>query len=189
MEDKDKQSYARLPEGFQDLEPSLNEYLAFSKEADRQIIELNRDIAPQPRFDPPGMDRTNGNLTKQATISRLIKEKSELYQQFDTKLQRAINSVEAKKAAELKSVVNYHLEGNQFKGLDREQMKALKGDEKKLPEGFSYIEQQYFQEYDSHVDLKQLSKERSLEEMSEVYMDLLGNTEDTGHEDMEPDKD
>ncbi len=187
--DKEKEVCAKLPEGFAALEPSLNEYLRISKDADTQIAQLNKDIAPQPRLDPPGSNRGNDNLTKQATINRLIAEKSEFYQRFNTPLQRAIQSVDQRKAKELHSAVDYHLDNNPYAGLDAGDKQEVKKVEKDDITSFKFMEQRYFSKYEAPTAIRDRSEQISFDDMSKIYFDRLDKDHPVHFDDLDIDKD
>ncbi|MEA5261060.1 hypothetical protein VB264_24930 [Arcicella aquatica] len=80
-------------------------------------------------------------------MARLNQEKYRIQKGFNEKLEKELVNLEPKQAEKIREMIDYKFSDNEYKNLDNQQMKNVKGDVKDVKSSFNYMESLHYRQF------------------------------------------
>ena len=171
MDEKEK-SKSVFPPEYSYLEDSLRVTQGKLQEIDQRKANLPEDRGHRLDFKPPGDYKVNDRGKQLSKREQLEREKQQIKEQYKASTDNRLKFATPEQAAKVREIVDYQLEDNQYKNLERRDLKANKQQEKPLAQSFDYMASMHYSQYGT---LQQPLKEHESKIHSPKYnVDKMG---------------
>ena len=148
MDEKEKPKSV-FPLEYSYLEDSLRVTQGKLLKIDQQIKNLPNDRGHRLNFRPPGDYKVNDRGKQLSKREELLWEKQQIKQAYKDSTDVRLKFASPEQAAKVKEMVDYQLEDNQYKNVDRRDLKAVKKQEKPFAQSFDYMTSMHYAQFDT----------------------------------------
>ena len=146
MDEKEKPKSVFPPE-YSYLEDSLRVTQGKLLEIDQRIANLPEDRNHRLNFKPPGDYKTNDRGKKFSRREELEREKQQVIKEYKASTDNKLKYATPEQAARVRETVAYQLEDNQYKNLDRRDLKPDQQQEKPFAQSFDYMASRHYSQF------------------------------------------
>lgn len=190
--DDDEKEKPVFPPEYAHLEEPLKEAREQIRQIDQAIENLPKKKGPTLSYRPPGADDPNAAFRPEKTVKRLNQQRDDVSRNFEGRVYRETKNADPKLASHLRGIVKHKLGKAEDKDKTPSELKAIKGEEKKMDRSFGYMESLHYSRFthEKKADAADPGKKQySLDDMSDRFMGKLNVQQNKTNEDVAPKND